>query len=400
MSLLLNQPNNQNLLIVFLFLVLCVGCTSQESIDIPDHIKTLENLTVYTPETDFLKEIQFKKEQVFGDSDDVLIGEIWDVAIGDSGQVFIADSKEMNIKTYEPDGHLLNIVGRRGNGPGELQEISGIQVKGNQLFVFDRNQKIVIVFSDDLYSYDHSVTITDNRESYDEILDAYLANIYVRSNYTYLKEFSKSKIPENINDWDKFRGERLYYLLGEDGEIISDKLFEVPSGYQVLVPFEGRSTGLPVEFYGKNLTQLSNDDHIYNAWSDDFLIKVYTPDGGYKQAFYYPFEKFPLDPATAFGEAGDDFIREAVRSINFPETWPALNDLLIDDENRLWVSTIVEDFEVYEWWVLENSGELITKFTWPRNEPIEEIKNGYMYTRETDEETGLQQVVRYRVEMN
>jgi len=89
-------------------------------------------------------------------------------------------------------------------------------------------------------------------------------------------------------------------------------------------------------------------------------------------------------------------IREAD---NLPESWPALNDLLIDDENRLWVSTIVEDFEIFEWWVLEETGELITRFKWPRDEPIEVVKNGYMYTLETDEDTGLQQVVRYRIEM-
>jgi hypothetical protein len=68
-----------------------------------------------------------------------------------------------------------------------------------------------------------------------------------------------------------------------------------------------------------------------------------------------------------------------------------------DDSNRLWVSTIVEDFDVYEWWVLEDNGELITKFDWPRDEPIEVIKNGKMYTRQTDEETGLERIVRYQI---
>lgn len=39
-------------------------------------------------------------------------------------------------------------------------------------------------------------------------------------------------------------------------------------------------------------------------------------------------------------------------------------------------------------------------FTWPRCLQIEEIKNGKLYAREADEETGLQQIVRYRIEMN
>ena len=82
-----------------------------------------------------------------------------------------------------------------------------------------------------------------------------------------------------------------------------------------------------------------------------------------------------------------------------PTHWPAIHEMLIDSNNRLWVSTIVENFDIYEWWVLEASGELITKFEWPRDEPIEVIKNGKMYTRQTDEETGLEQVVRYGIEI-
>jgi hypothetical protein len=65
----------------------------------------------------------------------------------------------------------------------------------------------------------------------------------------------------------------------------------------------------------------------------------------------------------------------------------------------LWISTTVEDFDIYEWWVLKASGELITTFEWPRNEPIEVIKNGKMYTRQRNEETGLERVVRYGIEI-
>lgn len=49
--------------------------------------------------------------------------------------------------------------------------------------------------------------------------------------------------------------------------------------------------------------------------------------------------------------------------------------------------------------VREEISELIAKFEWPRDEPIEVVNNGKMYTRQTDDETGLQQVVRYGIEM-
>lgn len=61
-------------------------------------------------------------------------------------------------------------------------------------------------------------------------------------------------------------------------------------------------------------------------------------------------------------------------------------------------ATIVEDFDVYEWWILEKTGEVITRFEWPRDKSTEEVKNGYMYTRETDDK-GVEKVVRYHINM-
>jgi hypothetical protein len=87
-----------------------------------------------------------------------------------------------------------------------------------------------------------------------------------------------------------------------------------------------------------------------------------------------------------------------MKFMDLPSFWPVLRAVVIDDKDRLWVATTVENMKVYEWWVLEKNGELITQFQWPRIKPIQVVKNGNIYTRETDEETGLQQVVRYQVE--
>ncbi|MDR8393844.1 hypothetical protein NC796_22010 [Aliifodinibius sp. S!AR15-10] len=65
-----------------------------------------------------------------------------------------------------------------------------------------------------------------------------------------------------------------------------------------------------------------------------------------------------------------------------------------------WGFIAVSDMNVYQWWVLKLDGQLIARFHWPRSKPIQVIKNGYLYTRETEEETGLKQIVRYRFEMD
>ena len=165
-------------------------------------------------------------------------------------------------------------------------------------------------------------------------------------------------------------------------------------------------------FFGKSLFAVSGNGLIYTAQTEEFRLDVYDANGQHQFTIEHPFETMELtrsgllrmyedvDLSRLDFREGEDAALQMIREAdNLPETWPALNDLLIDDENRLWVSTIVENLDIYEWWVMEESGELITRFEWPRDEPIEVVKNGYMYTRETDEETGLQQIVRYKIEM-
>lgn len=387
----------KNLGIIISLLIFWTSCTHQEYAELPDLVKQLENVMVYDTEPSPTNQIHFQRDQTYGNAGDVFIGRLWDVAIDHSGRVYIADSQELNIKVFDSDGRFLATIGRRGQGPGEFQEISSIQTEGKRLYVFDRNQQRIVVFSTDPHEYETTISIASNRGDYEEVSGAYLSRIFVKSNHSFLKSFSSTKMPENINDWEKFGGQNLYYLLDREGEIISDQLLQTQSAYQVLIPFGARRTGMPFEFYGKSLLELSNSDHIFHTWSEDFLVKVYTPEGEYKHAFYYPFEKAILEPGSIFSDAAEGFKQRAVQSMEFPDTWPAIDDLLIDDENRLWVSTIVEDFEVFEWWVLENTGKVITKFDWPRDESIEVVKNGYMYTRQIEEETGLQQVVKYRI---
>ena len=101
----------------------------------------------------------------------------------------------------------------------------------------------------------------------------------------------------------------------------------------------------------------------------------------------------------AIKSQGTPFLADLVSQNKVPDTWPAMDNMIIDDDGRLWIATIVEDLDVFEWWLLEETGELLSKFKWPRDEPIVTVKNGKVYTRQTDVETGLERVVRYGIEM-
>src|SRR5690625_966993 len=379
-------------------IVFGLGCSTQKS-DLPKHIQELDNLAMYSAGIEPAYQIHLKRGQIFEDTDEVIIGSLSDIAIDKAGRIFIADGKQLDIKVYEPGGRFLTRLGRQGEGPGEFLEISSIQATKNKLFVYDRNQQRAVVFSIDSLTYKYTINLADNRDQFEELSDAYLGNLNVRSNDTLLMAFSTSNFSDEINDWDSIKNTALFYNLDGKGRITSEKLFKAKSSIQILIPYGARSVGTPVDFTGELLTSFSDDGDIYVNWSGDFLIKVYSDAGEYKHAFYYPFEKIPLSTETALNAGVPERIIENMSSMDLSETWPALNSMLIDDENRLWISTIVEDFDVYQWWVLDASdGSLLARFSWSRSKQIEKVKNGKLYTRETDEETGLQEIVRYDIE--
>ncbi len=377
---------------------LCLDCSNQ-SVDLPEQIKNLENVTVYSSEVEPSLEIELERVQNFGDTKKAIIGSLTDIAVDDAGRLYIADGDRLNIKVYEPDGQFVTTLSREGKGPGEFLDLSEIQIQNNRLFAYDRSQQRVVVFSVDTLDYDFNINLAGNRDQFEELEGAYPDNIYIRKNDNLLMSFSTSNISNGKSEWDLIENTDHFYKLDREGRIISDKLFEMRSSIQVLVPYGARTVGTPVDFMGKLLTAFSDDSHVYLNWSKKLLIKVYSETGEYQRAFYYPHKKVPLNPESASNAGIPKPIIKNMSSIEQPETWPVLHSMILDDENRLWLSTITNDFEVYERLVLEDTGEMLARFIWPRNKQIEEVKNGFLYARETDEETGLQQIIKYRIEM-
>jgi len=145
-------------------------------------------------------------------------------------------------------------------------------------------------------------------------------------------------------------------------------------------------------------------------YTENVKIDVNNTSGEQVQTFEHPFDNRTFSKSKVLerytetdymSQLGDGVALKMIREANnLPEEWPALETMFFDDENRLWISTIVEDNDVYEWWILKKTGEVITKFEWQCDHPIEDVRNGKLYARETDEETGLQQIIRYRIDMN
>ena len=394
--------------------ILFSGCNRSEEQKIPPYVQNLENLIVLSSVEGPGNAIHFIREMEFGSSDEQMIGKLGSFSVDKANNVYLGDIQQHSIYIFDQYGHYTASLGRQGRGPGEFNFVGYLKNIDDHLFAYDPPQFRLNVFSSKNYELAASVNLhATNKRDFEELREFDLGFLHPINKTRFLGLFSPPVIyadpshPKyNLNDLSNS-----IYLLDNKGAIISDKILEYPDLRALTATVNGEYRHTQFEFLGRTLISVSNSSEIYVTRTEDFLIQVFNSEGQYERAYFYPLPKREFTREQAIKEQKkvyeNDYVLEYRLSVinnapeeQIPQFWPAIKDILIDDENRLWISTIVEDFDVYEWWVIENTGELITKFEWPRNEPIEVVKNGYIYTRETDEETGLQQVVRYKIEFD
>lgn len=366
--------------------------------------------------------IEIKRDASYGRTNDVLIDKIGSIAVDDSGRVYFSSNRPNGIHIFDPDGQYLTHIGREGQGPGEFTSAyPSINIFSGRLYAVDLLSYRVSVFSVDSLNLIRTVNINPTNKS-KTLEDYFIHQIMPFKDGTFLVCFKKflrdvSDLPEGTKIDTLYRN---YYRMDKEGSLIPKQVLKIEdqpvvteSIYQNVIP-------VSFNFFSKPLVAVSSDGSIYVADTNDFLIKEYSPSGEYLSAFFHPYQNVSLSRETVLEsshatmsnlKSGVDISESMsetmmnsrlrlIRQMDLPPNWPALNDLLVDDENRLWVSTIVNDQEIFQWWVLDENGKLLARFNWPRSNPIEAVKNGYMYTRNTEKSTGLQQIVRNRIEMD
>lgn len=387
-------------LVLIIFLWSCSAKESQETADTTDQINEsalYEEARTSPSDRETVYRIQFKREQSFTSSDEVILGTIGAVQVDRGGRVFMADRDQTTIHVFDPDGSYLTSLGREGKGPMEFSNIASMKIYNDQLYAADVNPIPTRFNVYSLRSLSFTLTIkyhAENLSEYEELEGYTPDRFYPMEDGTFLVGYENKFPPDN--PVERFRR---YYIQDKKGKVISNQVLE--QKYTCLKHSIKRMTYVFCDFpfISGSVIALSDNGEIYSAATEEFLVKVYSRDGEYLRKFEHPVPRKKMNRKEIMENAANDTRREAIANNDLPEFWPALETMFFDDENRLWVSTIVEDYELREWWITRDDGEVIKKFTWPKDKPIEVVKNGFLYARETDEETGIQKIVRYRIHM-
>lgn len=403
-------------LCIFLF---CIGCRQVEKNEIPQEIEQLGNLKIINGKA--VSNIKFTLEHSFGESDEVLIGAITGLAVSDEGEVLIADNPQKTIHIFNKKGIYQGNLGGAGFGPGEFQLITDMKVRDNILQVLDRVQYRMNVFNvenSSILETKNAVQYPKNVKEHEEI-SKWIPNVtYPLYGQHILTGFMQhpwdSRIKMDSYNLDKKRMVK-YYLMDYEGNIISDEVFEQRDNEDLVANVDGdhlfHIPSPPVPFLGKTIVAISKENMIYTAWTNDFLIKVFSPDGSYSKAYYMPHfskRKISRNELAHLFDENDRRSQQLVQHAELPEFWPSIFAITIDDKERLWIAVISNKENMLEWWVLDKRGKLLAKADLPGDthlsrlmrKPLLVIKGGYLYQHEVDVRNGIGHIAKYRIEFS
>ena len=391
------KKNQASILIVLLSLIMLLTCKQQKA----EWEGTIE-------EVDGVMVVKNPKEPPFGEeplslAEELSIGEaegrkeymfsrVSDVEADDTGRIFVSDSKEANVKVFDQNGDYIRTIGRKGQGPGELQMPNDIYIdtKGRlyisdvwneRLSVFNRQGDFVGSSNFEEYSVGKIVGVNNQ----DEII-------------LIMNKTSK----ESGRDFIVFD-----YLVN----VYSPQFKFKKSLYSTTIPImqhftkQGSRLALSIPFQKTLCCAMDSKGNAYLADSQEYKIQVFSPDGKLIRQIEKEHERRKVSKQDVEDYYNEHFFQEDESERKFwsdtvkeqskiPEYKPVFHKFFFDQEKLLVLEDARDNEKNTSVDIFDSEGKYIGRTlinvlpkTWLDNK---------IYTVEEDEE-GYQVVKRYKI---
>lgn len=307
----------------------------------------------------------------------------------EDGGVLVALSRLRELRLFDQDGRLVRTFGRSGSGPGELQSISEVFVRGGRVYAWDGRQGRVAIWTVD---GDHVRTL--NITSMIGFRQAMLAGIFadgrilVRTLETPVVERSgvvpiRSELFAIDPETDRARS------LGWFGWQFR----------QVVVHGPGTLTGYDVPLAPVASVAAARDRFHFSGGRTGTVLSV-PLDGGVDSL------TLPLARAPVTARERDHYIETAVARLaprgreqernrlaraTYPDSMPAVRRILQSADGNLWVEAFPRAGDAYVTWLVVRDGRVAGRVAIPRGIEVLDVAGDRIVTRSTDE-LGVEQV--------
>ncbi|UCE40786.1 MAG: 6-bladed beta-propeller [Candidatus Aminicenantes bacterium] len=357
------------------------GGATIEVVDGIEHIHNTETPLYPERTVVFEEELSIRSEDAEGNIR--LFRPSWHLVDG-KGFIYICDLQDLQIKVFDPAGLLVRTIGQKGDGPGEFQNIGEIALlpddrllvldwEAHRISMFDTEGKFVNSHKFINWSYDIFLTTSSS---------------YVRDERIFGE---KTKLVVKTCD---FAGNEIF-TYGDFEPRHSQDIKEAGQWFSVSVPYDVRSI----------LAGDQKNSRLYHCMNDKYLIEVYDPNGKLFRKIDRPYKLLLTRSEdkkkylAGFTRSSETSLALIDKHVQMPSVKTVTDNLVVDDSGNLWVETNEEK---------EEQGKIFTAFDIFNEDGVYEarvwldislglFKNGKMYTKETNDETGYRVYKRYHV---
>jgi hypothetical protein len=313
-----------------------------------------------------------------GSNPDQAFSQVGTFVVDEEGGILALDFKDQKIKVFDRTGKFLRLIGKPGQGPGELGMASGIQLMAdNTLVVEDATNRRLALFKP-TGEFLKNISMADKLGLVNILLDGKGNAIgremgLVEGNAKMF--FEIKKFDPNLKPL--FTLDKIEFPIPVPGSGTKMNILEMISAYQ----FDPAGN----IYYGRNA---------------DYEIKIYSPEGKHIRTIQKEYDRVKVTQ-TDIDEMLER-IPNATPGVNikemfsFPEYFPPFQFFLLDDQGRLYVRTFTKGKakDEYEIDVFDAEGKFIAQFITKAD--LRLWKAGKAYgIEETDE--GYQVIKRYAV---
>jgi len=306
------------------------------------------------------------------------------LTVDEQGNIYVLDTGNFRVQKYDNSGHYLASIGRKGQGPGEFQFPSKLELDGEgNLWVFDSPARALKAFAQD-GTYKKSITIRTFIQPY----------FYISQEgfiYGYVTNYRSPSGPHSA-----------IMKIHPDG-----------SRADTVAKFEeelkANQTWFAIHYYSYHpFICILNPHSFCYGFSSDY--RIFIADGlGRTIRIIEKYEKptpiSKIEKETTVKERkgiyaiiGRSQLPESGKGVVFPSHRPFFRRIFADDEERIYVTrypSILDEDETKVFDVFGKDGSYLYRTRLPFMPEL--IKAALLYEIRTDEETGDIRIIRYKI---
>jgi hypothetical protein len=294
----------------------------------------------------------------------------WSIAVDKDGYLYVLDVKDASVKVFDKTGKFARKIGRRGQGPGEIEAAFSIiiPINSNSLVVCDRRSLRLAFFSlDGQFQKNLPLRGMSDVSAIDSQGNIYLDTTDLQENKKTLK-----KMNPDMSD-------------------VLAVIFDHPTE-ESHNPFKPRERWI-----------VDDKNRLIYGNANSYEIRYFEPDGRLSRKILRDY-----NPLKVSKNDIDEFLKRGAPpgfnpTYDFSSHHAAYRSFFVDDQGHLfvqtWERTVDNRQDIYD--IFDSEGKFIGRIAMPRHEDlinptVRIFKGGKFYTIEPDTD-GYEVVKRYSV---